>query len=470
MKSKIGAGTLLIITMVLATIGTAWGQAPEEDDGREEIEGCREIDSLVVREVMVTLCADRRVVVDRNGEREILMAPGTPQGLVEGDGEIWVLTGQRIATALNELSGESVGSTPPREPQPPPAESPEGEPAQEDEEVELPRGRVLESGLGRVVIDLGAAQGLREGDHVEFFAERVTELAGEESMISEEILAVAPVRTVSENRAEVVLGLNEALPADARARPSSRATTATAIAPPRLGSSSRISVTLRPFLALNTLGGGTISNASVAHQFEGPWTVEALFEPLAVGFGRAGNLVAITGTGLVSFDTGIFQIGLGGGITTVNTTAPQYRREGEEGGSLAPAVTQKVRLGAVDGLHLEVMNAFFFVADAFRYGGTTVQGQFPLRILGALDGNAWIVGRGGGSFAGHAFGELGLRVLARGNGGPGSVFFTPTIGGSQIRSGRVVESRPIPGEPDVVIDEEISYGGPMIGFQVEWRP
>jgi hypothetical protein len=167
-----------------------------------------------------------------------------------------------------------------------------------------------------------------------------------------------------------------------------------------------------------------------------------------------------------------------GATTLVERGAYQILDPDRDKSRLAMAISQKIRLGALDGLHVEVMNAFFLSGEAFQYGGTTARVQIPMAVVFTVNdvgAASWLVLRGGGSYAGHAFGEAGLRVLVRGDGDRGSLFFTPTVGGGYLRG---LQEAPCPdytresfgADPDAVCGEPVGYGGPMIGFQIEWRP
>jgi hypothetical protein len=112
-----------------------------------------------------------------------------------------------------------------------------------------------------------------------------------------------------------------------------------------------------------------------------------------------------------------------------------------------------------------VRNSFVVENEEFAYGGTSGQIQVSLdRLLN----DTWLLLRGGGHLAGQAFGELGLRVLARGNGGAGTLFVTPSIGGAGVWGSR--ESDCPQFQPEAVqCFDRVSYAGPMVGFSVEWR-
>lgn len=440
---------LIFLSLLLAPTPILAQSRPADADN------CQIVQTLRRGEQTIRACQDGRVILEERNERHVRIAPGIIDALLEHDGQVWVLTRQQIASPLHSLARtQGAEEAAPSAPHPRP---------------EL-HGEVLESQRGRVIINLGTDDDLEVGTPIEFFEDHPVELGTEQSTTRRETIAVAPIRALSEGRAEILLGLSERVPKGAQARPTSKASTARQLLPPRLGSLTRTSFTLRPFLALGTLGAGTLSDANISYHFQGPWTVEALFEPLAVGLARDANLFAITATGIVSYDTTAFQIGLGLGATTVNSDIFHLPATEKPRPELATALSQKVRLGALDGLHIQVVNSFFLSSSAFRYGGTTAQVQVP---AGGVGQSSWIVARGGGGYAGHAFGEIGLRVLARGNGDRGSVYFTPTLGGAQLRGVRRVDCTDdpfFPVEEGIICTDMVSYGGPMIGFQIEWRP
>ena len=441
-------------------------EAVEDPEPPAAATGCTEVGAAEVGERAFRACEDGRVIVDGPDGRDVRMAPGRIDKLIIDDDQVWVVTTRREATDVDGLPS-AIGVAVDLEA--PPVVEREPDVDEVEEEPLETVGSALSEQYGVVVIDLGARQGLSEGDRVEFFDERAVELGDGERATETVSYAIARVSAVSENRAEVVLGLNERVPETATVRPTTRSATAETTSPPRLGGLTRVQLALRPFLALQTVGAGTVSQGLISHQFDAPFTIEAIFEPLAFGFARQANLVAITGIGLISYDTTLFQVGLGVGGTTVDTSSFGQRDLAEEDRLRvvgAFAISQKIRLGALDGLHIQAINSFFLAAQAFRYGGTTVQAQLPVGSLGGAE-YSWLVGRGGGSAAGHGFGEVGLRVLVRGNGDRGSLFFTPTIGGAQLR-GPNPEAEFDP-EAHYTPNLQVSYGGPMIGFEVEWR-
>ena len=353
------------------------------------------------------------------------------------------------AVALPAPGTSPALSTPPKEPEP-------------------PVGKVIEWDVGAVVIDLGTEHGMARKDAVELFVEQPVEMGSGETAVREQLVAVGTVVAVSEGRARVDLGLNERVPKGAKARPTTRKPTATKARPPRVGDLWQLQLNLRPFLALGTFGFGTVSDASLVRRMEDPISIHLRLEPLGFGFSDDGNIVALAGDVIVAYDTDLFEIGLGAGWSAVSDDIAriEYDDRGSPTGTVEHvhsglSIAQIARLGALDGMHLAVHNNFLFFHGEFHYGGSVGHFQIP------ITGRAWMIVRSGGGRAGYIFGELGLKVLATGNGDRGSFFITPTIGAATLYDEKERDCGDPPYATDCV--ENVSYGGPMMGIGVEWR-
>ena len=68
------------------------------------------------------------------------------------------------------------------------------------------------------------------------------------------------------------------------------------------------------------------------------------------------------------------------------------------------------------------------------------------------------------------YGEVGLRVLTRGNGGSGSLFLTPTLGAGGVTGEveSVCDEWDVPDNDGNCYETE-SLTGPLVGLQLEWR-
>ena len=412
---------------------------------------------------------------------------GSVKGFHEVGGQLWVVLSRTEARPLDEPARTFVPRTEAATPTVAAASVPAPEPPSPYEplETETPAvaGSVIETSSGHVVIDLGSEHGLKKKEHVAFFLTHEVDLGAGNSSTEEEILAVGKVSALSEERARVRLGLNERVPAEAGARPTKARLTENRTFPPRVGDVWEMGFMLRPFLPIGAFGFGMLSDASLGLRRASPLHLQLLLEPLGLGYADEGNIIAMAGNFLASYDTLVFEIGLGLGWSAVNKrlVREDYLAEDEEkrgAGSIESSfdevesglsIAQLARLGATDGLHISLCNTFLLYDDIFHYGGTVVRVQWP------ISRRSWGFMRGGGGQAGYGFGEIGLRWLARGNGDRGSVFLTVTAGGAGL-AGQVddtcterywdsgqYESQEVP------CTRSISYGGPLVGFGAEWR-
>ena len=105
---------------------------------------------------------------------------------------------------------------------------------------------------------------------------------------------------------------------EALARLGSSPITSSRKPPPRAGGIWELELSARPFLALGLLGFGTISDACVRRRFEDPWSIEARLEPASIGFADEGNIAALAGNLIGSYDNRLFSVGLGIGWASIN--------------------------------------------------------------------------------------------------------------------------------------------------------
>jgi hypothetical protein len=311
-------------------------------------------------------------------------------------------------------------------------------------------GRVVRNAPGEVVISLGKANGILRGDHIELLLESADELAGEETALSRDRIAVGLVTNVSDHNARVRLGLNEHVAVGAVATPTQSAVTSSLSAPPRVHGLWSLELFARPFAALDELGGGALLSGTISYRFK-RWHLQALVDPFAVADVQDKNSVTAVNAGLIaSYDSQYFEMGLGLGAQSVNETSTFL----QPGSGLA--VHQLIRLGAQDGLNISARTSIALFHSEFQFGGMVASGQIPVTR------GYWLLLNGGGGNVGYGFGELGLRVLLTGNGLAGSKFLTVTAGGAGVfKSGEC--------PPFDFCDESISYGGPMAGVGGEWR-
>lgn len=334
---------------------------------------------------------------------------------------------------------------------------------------------LLERHAGRVVIDAPAELDLTAGQHVELFVEREVDLGGGAKATREERVAVGRVTAVGQGRAEVDLGLGERVPAGAFARPTKAPLTASMFVSPRLTDLWELRFAFRPFLALGTVGFGMVDDLRATYRFDAPVALHLVLEPAGVGVADDGNILALAGNLIATYDSALFEVGLGLGWSAVNGDLGWSSEDASGAGSFefervkdGFSIAQLARLGAIDGLNVTVLNSFLLYEDKFNYGGTRATVQVP------VDDNLWFIAAGGGGSSGYAFGEIGLRVLVAGNGDHGTVLLTPSLGGAAL-FGETEESCMV-WNPSTQVTEpgtcisDIDYGGPMVGIAIEYRP
>jgi hypothetical protein len=165
-----------------------------------------------------------------------------------------------------------------------------------------------------------------------------------------------------------------------------------------------------------------------------------------------GSVLSALALGLVSFDTRLFEIGLGVGVQTVNDS------DYEPGWALS--LSQSLRFGALDGLHVSIRNDVSLFHGKFEYSAFNGEAQIPVSERG------WMVLQGGGGTVGFGFFELGGKVLAIGNGTPGSVFVRGTIGYATVYQ---TSSQSVFDATTGFADDDVDHAGPLVGLGIEWR-
>jgi len=316
-------------------------------------------------------------------------------------------------------------------------------------------GRVVKTLLGEVEVDLGRRDGVRFGEHIELSI-MTTEEVGDEHAVERHVVAVGEVTTLSPGFSRVRLGVGERVPLGALARIVSDEATATRVAPPRLGGLWEVGFMVRPFIALDDLGGGVLLDGSVGYRFEGAFHLEAALQPLAYGTGADKPAITPVAAYLkASYDLALFEAGFGVGGETVYDTD-----FGTEPGS-GTLFVQQLRFGAVDGLKLDMSSRVVLFESQFHFSGFLGTGQIP------VGQRSWMLFRGGGGGSGFGFGELGVRALVKGNGDRGSVFFTGIVGGLVVFKTDTTVCR----QPTFEFEctDTVTYAGPMLGAGAEWR-
>jgi hypothetical protein len=301
---------------------------------------------------------------------------------------------------------------------------------------------------GSVVVNLGSTDGIHSADHVAFYDEKSERFTETESTVQRTLLAVGNVVSVTEGHARVQLGLNEQVPVGTLALKTDLPLSAALLAPPRSAGIWEVGFMARPFVVLENLGFGAFLDASVGVRLTAPVHLEALLSPLGFATAKDGATVPAAGVVTASYDTRLFEVGLGVGGQTVNSPDISL----DPGSGLV--IAQRVRLGSRDGLYIEALSYVTLFHSDFSFGNLRVRGQIP------VGDRSWLTAAGGGGILGLAFGEIGLRLLMTGNGGPGSFFLSSVIGAVNVFRGCVVEGTAC---------TQIDYVGPMVGMGGEWR-
>jgi len=258
------------------------------------------------------------------------------------------------------------------------------------------------------------------------------------------------------------------------------------IAPPRRGDLWELALATGAFVAFGTLGGGVLGSASVAYRFESPFVLRAAMTPFGIagpstttsssppvplggsgGFSgpstsKGGTITVFGAHLLLGLDTQFVEVGLGLGGATVNQTfgngfGPSPRGTPDTG---AVSVVEAARIGARDGLALNVESSAVAANSQFDLGYFVTSVQIP------VSKTAMLVLRGGGGRVGFAYGDIGVRVLVRGEGGKGTVALTGFAGGAGIMV-NLCSSNPDP--PFATSCNSSNLSGPALGGAVEWR-
>ncbi len=386
---------------------------------------------------------------------------GSAMGFFVQDGQVWVKIARLEARPVGAAPALPPTTTPATDPEEPgvrlpkrPRTAPVKKPptARLAPRKERPTGRVIKIGLSEVLINLGKKDGLRRDDRIELFVRHKVKMGGE-AAAREEVLVVGKVSVVSNSRAKVRLGTNERVPRGAGARLSQRKVTESIVAPPRVGRTWEVKANLRPLIPLGSLGFGLFLDASAAYRFEAPVVLRLLIEPFAFAATEDKSPVVFSGHFMAGLDLRLFELGFGIGVSTVNE---------ERDTDVAFSIHQGVRLGALDGLHLEVHNTLLVYDSEFHYGATQGTIQIPLAS------SWWLLFRGGGGMLGSAHGEGGLRIRLRGNGRHKSVFITATIGWGMVYKDYPRQTTSSP--TGVYVNPDANYNGPTVGLGIEWRP
>jgi hypothetical protein len=391
----------------------------------------------------------------------VLAAPGTTVLVIQSP---YSVLSYDMANPAAPALVAAIPTGPPAEPPPPPP--PPRAPAMPQEPPAPPpapepiSGRVLRIASGMALLDRGSADGLPVGAHVEIFSSRMVwrlspRTGSVELAPSRESVGVLLVRVVDEHAATAEITRGTAIRVGDEFVVTDAPVTEHLIFPARQDYHHRIEAVLRPFVEINAVAVGFVNDFRYRYHFDAPFQVEVGVTPLAFEIrGGAGDEQVPTAFDFTAlYDHDYFAIGLGVGSLVYGAES------GSVGGPLTPAspaalrfgLYQTVRLGAVDGLMVELRNSFVFrertIGDGsqmtFQWGSTEIQGNIPLhrRVSLLLDG--------GGGNNGWAYGEIGIRTFFSGSGGPGTIIVPIAAGVGSFTT--------------------IGATGPLVSIGIEWR-
>jgi hypothetical protein len=426
------------------------------------VEPCTMLATLEVARRTFVACGTGGVwVVELAAEGDRLISRSTVAGRAVGlfsrNGRVWVEIETLSARPLPDDVGAALGAVPEvpqlslaEAPAPcPPAPRPPPERATSGQMSVAILGTVLSEEAGRLVVDLGSSHGVDLGDRIELSVLSNSPLG---QFQNRDVLAVGRVTSVTEERSLVELGVGEQVPLGAEAALSKRPLTASRIAPPRVPGVWSLSAIIRPFFVLDQFGVGTLNELAASYRAQGvPLRFQLLSSPLGFSSADDGSTFSAAGMALLSFDTRLFELGLGAGAQTINDS------EYESGSGIT--VAQTLRIGSLDGLNLTIRNDISLFHREFEYSAFNGLAQVPVADRG------WFLLQGGGGTVGYGFFEVGGKVLVAGNGSKGSLFLRGTIGYAALYE----TTDDFVFNPGDSFQSDLEHTGPLVGFGVEWR-
>jgi hypothetical protein len=251
------------------------------------------------------------------------------------------------------------------------------------------------------------------------------------------------------------------------------------MAPPRQANLWELSLETSAFVAIGALGAGVLGSASVAYRFDAPFVVRAEVAPFGIAgptsasnetsFGpvtsgqtpqnnQGGRTITTAAAHLLAgIDTQFIEVAVGAGSATVNQNTGFFNGVPD---TSAFSIAESARIGARDGLSLTLESSVIAANKQFNLGYFVSSLQIP------LSRTAMLVVRGGGGDVGFAYGDLGVRVLMRGDGGRGTVALTGFVGGASIMVD-LCSSNTLP--PFTEACNSSNLGGPSLGGALEWK-
>jgi hypothetical protein len=310
-------------------------------------------------------------------------------------------------------------------------------------------GHVVEVHDDQVTIDLGKQHGLQVNDHIELY--ETSRPDGDVDLDAPtEHHVVARVSAIANERARATLGMNEVAKVGMAAHYAEAALTANSTSPPRTPGLLVLEAGLRPFLPIERVGVGVLSELAITYFANIPLYVRAELRPFGGRAGSGRDSGVFGSFGEVGYDHTYLGIGVGAGALYYQKdfdVAAGQRRDDK----LALGALLHVRIGSGDGVNAQLTTAFALRDQRWDFGFFDLTGQTP------LGGRTWLTGGiGGGPGAGFLYAEIGLRLLISGNGQAGSIFIRPSVGLAGI-------------DRRLSNDSDDLGVGPMVGLHIESR-
>jgi hypothetical protein len=335
------------------------------------------------------------------------------------------------------------------------------------------RGRVVDVTGGRVVFDGGAAAGFVVGQRVRVVAQRLVQKpdlvgGGTKRAPSGETTAVVDVEEVEADRAMAKLGRGDVAAVDDVVETTDAPLSERLFLPPRAPVTWRTGFHARPFFGLSTSGfpvGALVDGYVVWTPRDLPIAVLVQASPAAFSVLSSEAHYPQTLAAGVTYVTDWFEVGLGGGALIGNEgpctdTTPDQGSVCEQ--NTGATFNQFLRLGALDGVHLQWESSIFARSGGFVLG--TGRGELAVPVSSRVG----LYGGGGVGENGWALGEIGVRSMFGGTGGPGTTILSASLGGAGVFDGRG-QRRVDPLNPGYVGYVQEVVAGPAVGFGMEWR-
>lgn len=424
-------------------------------------------------------------------EREQATNGGYASGFTLVGGQVWVLITSKVAMPVGDADVTQAQSapvpmvSPPSATTTPPVATPhQPTKAAPPEALDLSI-RLVSPGV--IEINVGAEQGVRVGDRYTIFRAEEHSVAGGERFVGEHVVGTAEVIAVRSDSCLADLSrMATARPRDYARRTKRSAEEESQSFPQRVANMGEYGAVLRPLINIGTpLGVGVLAD------FEATYWGSAYFagvsvQPLGFGTTADGKVVSIAALAEGGYDGSAFAAGLGVGIGWVNGNIDDMLwksgyADASSGGTTttttnedthsAFAVSQVVRLGARDGLRLQLRNILLLHRESatsdrgFIYGGTS--GKLVVPTSRRTD----VFAEGGGGVMGYWFFGLGVGTWIVGNGSPGSMHLSVSAGGAGIYGSRKVTTNYNyqGGSSSYSYTDDFGVAGPMVSIGLTRR-